>query len=194
MMDRKPVPPNLPRKNHGKTIMNNRNFDPKTYTRRNSNRLPSYNYRSSGAYFVTICTENRQSVLEIPIIHAALLDKWQQLPQRFPGVCLDENVIMPDHMHGILWLDGGIKNVPSLGRVIGTFKSLVTVAWRQYHREVDIPCLNHLWQRDYYEHVLRNEEDLKLTREYIVNNPLKALLLQEQRYEEMKRSKNQQKP
>jgi len=60
--------------------MNNRSFDPKTYTRRNSNRLPAYNYRSSGAYFITICTEKRQRVLEIPIIHAALLEKWQQLP------------------------------------------------------------------------------------------------------------------
>ena len=105
--------------------MNNRSFDPKTYTRRNSNRLPAYNYRSSGAYFITICTEKRQRVLEIPIIHAALLEKWQ---------------------------------------------------------------------RDYYEHVIRNEEDLKLTREYIVNNPLKALLLQEERYEEMKRSRTRKHP
>src|SRR5262249_21744116 len=154
--------------------------------RRSSNRLPAYNYRSSGAYFITICTENRQRVLEIPIIHAALLEKWLQLPQRFPGVRLDENVIMPDHVHGILWLDGTMRNAPTLGRVVSAFKSLVTITWRQYHRESNILCLNHLWQRDYYEHVIRTEEDLELTREYILNNPLKALLLQEQRSEEMK--------
>jgi len=48
--------------------MNHRSFDAKTYTRRNSNRLPFYNYRSSGAYFITMCTHKRQRVLEIPII------------------------------------------------------------------------------------------------------------------------------
>ena len=167
--------------------MNNRSLDPKTYTRRNSNRLPDYNYRSSGTYFITICTHKRQRVLEIPIIHTALLEKWQQLPLRFPGVRLDEIVIMPDHVHGILWLDGSMKEAPTLGRVVGALKAWVTIAWRTYHKEENIPCLSHLWQRDYYEHVIRNEEDIELTREYIVNNPLKALLMQEQRYEEMKR-------
>ncbi len=169
--------------------MTHGSFDPKTYTRRNSKRLPSYDYRSSGAYFLTICTEKRQRVLEIPIIRTTLLEKWLHLPQRFPGVQLDVFVLMPDHVHGILWLDGSKKNAPTLGRVVGALKAWVTIAWRQYHREANIPCLSHLWQRDYYEHVIRNEEDLELTREYIVNNPLKALLLQEQRYEEAKRAR-----
>src|SRR5437773_423461 len=98
---------------------------------------------------------------------------------------------------GKLWLDATMKDAPTkdaptLGGVIGAFKSYITITWRQYHRDANIPCLNHLWQRDYYEHVIRNEEDLKLTREYILNNPLKALLMQEQRYEEMKRSRTHQ--
>ncbi len=169
--------------------MNNRSFDPKTYTRRNSNRLPFYDYRSSGAYFITICTEKRQRVLEIPVIRSSLLERWQQLPLRFPGVRLDAFMIMPDHMHGILWLDGGVKDAPTLGSVAGTLKAWVTISWRAYHKAENIPCVSHLWQRDYYEHVIRNEEDLELTREYIVNNPLKALLMQEQRYEEMKRAR-----
>ncbi len=167
--------------------MNQRSFDPKTHTRRNSNRLACYDYRSSGAYFVTICTDKRQRVLEIPSIHAALLKQWHHLPQRFPSVRLDAFVIMPDHVHGILWLDGSVKDAPTLGSVIGTFKGWVTIAWRQYHREAKIPCVSHLWQQDYYEHVIRNEDDLALTRAYILNNPLKALLRQEQRYEELKR-------
>jgi REP element-mobilizing transposase RayT len=168
--------------------VNNYSFDPKTYTRRNSNRLSFYDYRSSGAYFITICTQKRQKVLEIPIIHTALLEKWQQIPKRFKGVRLDTFVIMPDHVHGILWLDRDTKDAPSLGNVVGAFKAWITIPWRTYHKEENIPCLNHLWQRDYYEHVIRNEEDLELTRKYIVNNPLKALLMQEQRYEEMKRA------
>jgi hypothetical protein len=91
-------------------------------------------------------------------------------------------------VHGILWLDGSTKNSPTLGKVVGALKAWVTIAWRTYHKEEHIPCLSHLWQRDYYEHVIRNEEDLALTREYIANNPLKALLMQEQRYEETKRA------
>ncbi|HEX6551965.1 MAG TPA: transposase [Ktedonobacteraceae bacterium] len=168
-------------------MMNHRSFDPKTYTRRNSNRLPFYNYRSSGAYFITICTHKRQRVLEIPTIGTALLESWHQLPQRFPGVGLDAFVIMPDHVHGILWLDGSMKDAPPLGSVIGALKAWVTITWRKYHRDAHLPCLNHLWQRDYYEHVIRNEEDVVLTREYILNNPLQALLRQEQRYEELRR-------
>ena len=78
---------------------------------------------------------------------------------------------------------------PTLGNVIGALKAWVTIAWWNYHREANVPCLSHLWQRDYYEHVIRNEEDLELTREYILNNPLKALLIQEQRYEEAKRAR-----
>ena len=169
--------------------MNHRSFDPKTHTRRNSRRLPCYDYRSSGAYFITICTEKRQRVLEIPSIHTALLEQWHRLPQRFPSVRLDAFVIMPDHVHGILWLDGSVRDAPTLGSVIGAFKAWVTIAWRHYHREAKIPCLSHLWQQDYYEHVIRNEEDLALTRAYILNNPLKALLRQEQRYEELKRAR-----
>ena len=65
----------------------------------------------------------------------------------------------------------------------------MTIAWRKYHQEANIPCLKHLWQLDYYEHVIRNEDDLERTREYIVNNPLKALLLQEQKVEALKRAR-----
>jgi len=169
--------------------MNHRSFDPKTYTRRNSNRLPFYDYRSSGAYFVTICTYKRQRVLEIPTIRTALHERWHQLSQRFPGVQLDEFVIMPDHVHSLLYLNGNMTDAPTLGKVIGTWKAWVTIAWRNYHRDTQTLCLRHLWQKDYYEHVIRNEEDLKLTREYILNNPLKALLIQEQRYEELKRAR-----
>jgi REP element-mobilizing transposase RayT len=128
-------------------ILNHHSFDSKTYARRYSNRLPSYDYRSSGAYFVTMCTHKRQRVLEIPIIHTALLERWHQLPQRFPGVRLDAFVIMPDHVHCILWLDGNMKDTPTLGRVIGALKAWVTIAWRKYHRDAQISCLRHLWQR-----------------------------------------------
>jgi putative transposase len=169
-------------------MMNRSSIDPKTYTRRNSKRFPAYDYRSSGAYSITICTEKRQRVLELPLIHTALLELWQQLPQRFPGVQVDAFMVMPDHVHGILWLDGSVKGSPTLGKVVGASKAWVTIAWRNYHKEANTPCLRHLWQRDYYEHVIRNDDDLDRTRAYIVNNPLRALLTQEQNYQDLKRA------
>src|SRR5712691_8398326 len=88
----------------------------------------------------------------------------------------------------MLWLDGTLKDAPTVGKVIGAFKAWVTIVWRNYHTEANLPCLSHLWQRDYYEHVLRNAEDVLLTREYICNNPFKALMRQEQKDEEVKRT------
>ena len=170
-------------------MTDHRDIDPSIYTRRNSNRMPAYDYQSSGAYFITICTGDRQPYFEIPLLHTALLENWYDLPRRFPGVVLDEFVIMPDHIHGILWFKGDTKSRPTLGKVVGAFKSLVTVAWRNYHNNKGIQCTSHLWQRDYHEHVIRNEEDLLLIREYILNNPLKALLFQEQKKEEQKLAK-----
>ncbi len=88
----------------------------------------------------------------------------------------------------MLWLDGTLKDAPTVGKVIGAFKAWATIVWRNYHSEANLPCLSHLWQRDYYEHVLRNAEDVLLTHEYILNNPYKALLRQEQKHEEVKRT------
>ena len=96
---------------------------------------------------------------------------------------------MPDHIHFIVWLHPNKESHPTLGRVVGAYKSLTGRAALNYLRTKGLMCGHHFWQRDFYEHVIRNEEDLKLTREYILNNPLKALLMQEQRYEEMKRAK-----
>src|SRR6266849_6979927 len=184
MVARNGRPPRVARGHTSQTtkgsMMTQRSFDPNTHTRRNSHRLPAYDYRSNGAYFITICTDKRQRVLEIPGIRTALQEKWHQIQERFPGVRVDAFVIMPDRVHGILWLDGSLKDAPTIGKVIGAFKAWVTLAWRNYHREAHIPCLSHLWQRDYYEHVIRNDDDLRLTREYILNNPLQGLLRQEQ--------------
>jgi putative transposase len=147
--------------------------NPDLYTRKSSVRMPSYDYTSTGAYFVTICTENRIPALEIPEMGKLLVEVWQTLPNRFPGVTLDEFVIMPDHVHCILWLDATVKTPPTLGRVIGAYKSLTTVGWLNYNKSISKTCSKHLWQRGYYEHIIRNDQDLELTRQYIRDNPLK---------------------
>ena len=158
------------------------NLDPQRYTRRSSLRLPEYDYASSGAYYVTICVEHRWPVLEIPEIRTALVEIWQTLPARFPTVKLDEFVVMPDHVHGILWLESESENIneegknPALDRVMGAYKSLTTLAWLNYHKARSITCSKHLWQRGYHDHIIRNDDDLSSTRQYIRDNPLKLQL------------------
>ena len=155
-------------------------IDPKGYTRKSSLRLPEYNYASSGAYFVTICVEPRRPALEVPTIQTALTEIWQTLPNRFTGVAIDEFVVMPDHVHGIIWLDDTKaqenENAPILGDVVGAFKSLAARAWINYHKVHSIPFSMPLWQRNYNDHIIRNEDDLNLTRQYIRDNPLKLQL------------------
>lgn len=75
---------------------------PKRFYRGKSLRLPKHDYSWSRAYFVTGCAITRDPIFEIPALHAILQDTWNGLPGRFPGVTLDEFVIMPDRIHGLL--------------------------------------------------------------------------------------------
>ncbi len=140
---------------------------------RQSSRLPTYDYSSAGAYFVTLCAAQRTPLFEHPELHRCLVEIWQHLPERFPGVELDEFIVMPDHIHFIIWLAGPKENAPLLSRVVGAYKSLTTVAWLNYNKVQGTRCPQHLWQRGYYDHVIRNDEDLERTRQYILDNPLK---------------------
>ncbi len=79
---------------------------PKRFYRGKSLRLPKHNYSWTRAYFVTGWAITRDPIFEIPVLHTILQEPWDALPIRFPGVTLDAFVIMPDHIHGLLWLDG----------------------------------------------------------------------------------------
>ena len=78
-------------------------YDPQKHHRR-SIRLRGYDYSSPGAYFVTICTKERECVLDDPIIAGIIMDVWHALPGWFPTIALDEFVVMPNHVHFILWI------------------------------------------------------------------------------------------
>jgi REP element-mobilizing transposase RayT len=102
---------------------------------------------------------------------------WHRLPERFPQITLDEFVIMPNHIHGIVLINGvgAIHELPLprrrmiLPMAMGFLKmnsSKHINLWR------DIPGLP-VWQRNYYEHIIRDERDLIKIREYVANNPLK---------------------
>lgn len=166
-------------------------YDPQRHHRRTL-RLPNTTYVARGSYYVTICTQRRglifgtvrRGALRYNPIGRIVYATWLSLPEHYPHVRLDAFVVMPDHVHGILTLDGthieadqgvegGSEGVAprlrpgSLPVVIRAFKSAAT-------REVNVlrntPGAS-LWQPRYYEHIVRDDADMERIRRYIVNNP-----------------------
>ncbi|HHT9135222.1 MAG TPA: transposase [Candidatus Avalokitesvara rifleensis] len=171
-----------------KPIVGAENLQP---LRRRSIRLKGYDYSQAGAYFITICVKDRKcllgEVIDGEIILSAIgkiIEKcWVEIPKHFPHVQLDRYVIMPNHIHGIIEILGnyvGVEDIQplqrinryqkvipkSLGSVVRGFKVGVVKWCRQNQYK------HFAWQRNYYEHILRNKDELNCIREYIINNPL----------------------
>ncbi len=174
-------------------------FNPDIHHRR-SIRLQQFDYSLEGAYFVTICVhareclfgavENGQVVLND--IGNIVKPAWDELPERFPRIRLGEYVVMPNHFHGIIVNENvgaplagalpmmnadpstraGARPAPTLGDIVGTFKSITTVKYIEWQRSVYGCSRPRLWQRNYWEHVVRNDADLDRVRKYIINNPV----------------------
>jgi putative transposase len=160
---------------------------------RKSLRLKDYNYSLAGAYFITICTRDRKSYFEkFPNLQIIIHTQWDGLVNRFPQIQLDEFVVMPNHIHGIIFIVGAIHESPLqnrsnmslpmvyesplqnrrnmlLPKAIGYFKMNTAKQINQILKRAGQP----FWQRNYYEHVIRNEKELKRIRAYIQNNPLR---------------------
>jgi putative transposase len=155
-------------------------YDPERRNRR-SIRLRGYDYRQPGAYFVTINIQDALPLLGSIIAGAMeyspagvmVAAQWQALIGRFAQVGLDAWVIMPNHLHGIVLLHGdAAQPAPPLGRVVGAFKSLTTHAYIEGVERQGWPTFpGRLWQRSYYEHIVRDEQALQAIRTYIEQNP-----------------------
>ena len=152
--------------------MSDRHYDP-TIHHRKSLRLPAYNYSSRGAYFVTICLQGNHTYLEDPQLRHQFEETWYSLPERFPGVILDEFVIMPDHIHFIIWLEPQGKSRPTLEDILRVYKSLTGRAALNYLSSKGHVVDSQFWQRSFYDRVIRNEAELQQKRDYIRNNPIK---------------------
>ncbi len=100
-----------------------------------SQRLPQRDYGQKGAYFVTICAYQRRPCFKTPALEKILKQQWQELPQRFPSTSLDRFVIMPDHLHFIVWIDEQTPSSPTLPQIVGAYKSLSAVAWLRHLKE-----------------------------------------------------------
>ncbi|MDX2244986.1 MAG: transposase [Leptolyngbyaceae cyanobacterium bins.302] len=178
-------------------------YNPNQHHRR-SIRLKGYDYASSGAYFITICSHQRQCLFGEIVDGEMQLSKfgeivrsyWLNLPKYHPRLQLDAFVVMPNHIHGILVLSdipvgAGLDNQlvdltnkssakpaptnptepinhPGIPEIIRRFKTFSARRINQRRKMVGTP----VWQRNYYDRIIRNDEALQAIRQYVHNNPL----------------------
>ncbi len=175
-------------------------FDPQKHHRR-SIRLQGYDYSQAGAYYVTIVAWQRECLFgevinkEMQLTKFGLVAKqqWEKLPKGFPNIELGAYMIMPNHMHGIIEIinDRGTagnrinlddelsRRAPtqeqfqkpvkgSIPTIIRSYKSAVSYRINLMRRTDGVP----VWQRNYYEHIIRNQTDLQNKTDYIEANPL----------------------
>jgi REP element-mobilizing transposase RayT len=146
--------------------------------------LKDYDYSQQGAYFVTICTQERlfffgeiiETEMQLNEAGEMVQIIWDNLPERFPQLTLDAFVIRPNHVHGILVVNSedpsDSTTAPKLGTIINAFKSITTHEYIKGVRESGWKAFpGKLWQRNYYEEIIRTPATLDKTREYIINNP-----------------------
>ena len=158
---------------------------------RRPTRLPSYDYSFPGHYFVTICTAEKQKILSAIIVGEGLAppevrlskigkiaeEQILKISERFPLVTVEKHVIMPNHLHLLIRIDsediryeedsmGGASPSPTLSDIICSLKSLTT----KISKEKGL-CNKTLWQRSFYDHIIRNEKDYSAYWDYIDNNP-----------------------
>jgi REP element-mobilizing transposase RayT len=173
--------------------------------KRRSIRLKGWDYSSSGLYFVTICTQNRECLfgkisrgeMELNESGQIVAQCWKDIPKHFPHAELDEFIVMPNHVHGIIAIPGSVgaynhtprqmdrnihtthpmdtNNDPPILSIRSPSKTIGSMI-----RGFKIGCSNCsgkstdmsiVWQRNYFEHIIRNEAELTHTRQYIRDNP-----------------------
>ena len=160
-------------------------------------RLSEYDYAQSGAYFVTVLVRNRKHLVGKISREEIILSKegqiaqsvWDELPGHFPNIDLDEFIVMPNHILGIIWIKERIDTIDnvrsqhaatlqkkprrpapgSLGAIVRSYKSAAT---KQINLLRSSPGAA-FWHRSFYDHVIRDDVDLFQHRKYIQENPLK---------------------
>ncbi len=162
---------------------------------RKSIRINGFNYAQAGYYFITICTHQKEHVfgkVQSGIMHLnnfgeIVRDTWDDLPNHNSNIELDYYCIMPNHIHGIIIISdcaqsdtiaieadmvrAGLEPAPtghSLAELVRQLKTFSSVRINKLRHISGEP----VWQRNYYEHIIRNEPELYLIRKYISNNPM----------------------
>ncbi len=162
--------------------------------RRKPLRIAGYDYSQPANYFVTICTQGKRQIfgnviggeMRLNSAGEAVRAAWFDLPGRFPSLVLREMMVMPNHLHGIVGLTRPIQALkagaassapttqlppasqPTLGQILRRFKSISAIEVnRILGRRGEA-----VWQRNYYEHIVRSVEEFQRIRRYILENPI----------------------
>ena len=176
-------------------------YDTEKHHRR-SIRLKNYDYSQAGIYYITIVTQNRECLFGDVVNGEMIINTfgriieyhWQKLPSHFKNIKLDYFQIMPNHFHGIIVImddAGAIHSVENKlqnendsvgdeslphgtqpGSLAAIMQNIQSVTARKINKIKKIQGQK-LWQRNYWEHIIRNEQDLNRIRKYIMENPLK---------------------
>lgn len=172
-------------------------YDPARHHRR-SMRLKGYDYGAAGAYFITICTYQRHCLfgeiidgeMHLNEFGRVVADCWDAIPGHFPSIQLDESVVMPNHVHGILVVtdtprrgmalpcpyptmprtetrEFGKPLAQTISTVVGSFKSAVTKRINILRNAPRTP----VWQRNFYDHIIRHEASMQRIQHYVQTNP-----------------------
>lgn len=150
---------------------------------RKRNRLQNYDYSQNGTSFITICTQNRAKVLskitvkdDVPILiltqTGKIIDDFiNEIPEKYPTAHIDKYIIMPDHIHILISLEeaaGGTGDPsPTVDRIFGWFKYQTTKTVNACNSTAG----KKFWQRSFFDHVIRNEQDFAEIYQYIEFNP-----------------------
>lgn len=149
---------------------------------RRATRLRGYDYRTPALYHVVTTTAGnvcrfgdvQAGLMQLNEIGEMIFDYWNAIPDKFPAVSLDASVIMPNHLHGIIFIEPQPHDSlsVSLGDVMKWFKGITGHQYtRGVHERGWPPYQREFWHRSYYDHIVRDECDLNRIRTYIANNP-----------------------
>ena len=164
-------------------------YNPEIHPRR-SIRLKRYDYTQTGAYFITICSDQRKHIFGEVSDGDVKLSSWGEIARRewfktadlrtYVDLFEDEYVVMPNHIHGIIWINNmegstnrsvrekfGKPVSGSIPTIVRAYKSAVTYLINQNSNGEK----KTVWQANYYEHVIRNDRELELIARYIMYNP-----------------------
>jgi len=141
---------------------------------RKNPRLADKDYSTGGVFFVTISSHEKQFIfgtindqrMTLSHIGSVVESNWQALRTSFPTVTLDEFIVMPNHVHGVLAIDGSQPNPPALGTIIRRFKSRATAEVRRRLGDPEAA----VWHRNYNDRIVRLDGNLSRVRQYIRSN------------------------
>jgi len=142
-------------------------------------RLPNYDYSQNGAYFITICTYNRKKIFGAvgadSISARTVAEVFEEVVSTYANVSSPKYVVMPDHFHALIVIErADMESAPTLSEIVQAFKRYSTVRISDLVRKGLVqPYEKKVWQRSYYDHVIRNQQDFNEIWEYIEQNPQK---------------------